>query len=140
MVLNGKRISIVMLVLVGFLGMSSLRLAQSRRNVNVAVQRFVEPADPARDLFNTGQKFFDQNRHADAERTFREVIEKYPKNAIVDRAEYYLIRTLTQTGRRAEALERINAFAKKYPKSTWQPDVEELKMGLTNQVSPQAFD
>ncbi|MBI2150697.1 MAG: HEAT repeat domain-containing protein, partial [Acidobacteria bacterium] len=58
---------------------------------------------------------------------------------IADKADYYLIRTLDQQGKRSEALVRIDAFPKVYPRSQWQTDVEEMRVRLTNQVSPAAL-
>src|SRR5262249_37961163 len=102
---NRKRIWKSALLMAACLGVASTALAQTPR-VFFRQRSFVEPADPARELFNIGQKFYDQYRYVDAERTFREVIQKYPKSSIADRAEYYLIRTLAQSGKRPEALER----------------------------------
>src|SRR5215467_9347885 len=138
---NGKRISKSILTVIAGLGVStSVSFAQTGR-VMIIQRNFVEegPVDrQARELFNAGQKFYDQYRYVDAERTFREVIQKYPKSSIADRAEYYLIRTLAQSGKRPEALERINAFPKTYPKSAWNADVQEKKIELTNQLPPRA--
>jgi hypothetical protein len=138
---NGKRISKSILTVIAVLGVStSAALAQTGR-VMIIQRNFMEegPVDrAARELVNVGLKFYDQFRYADAERTFREVIQKYPKSAIADKAGYYLIRTLSQTGKRLEALEQINAFSKSYPKSTWNADVQEIKLKLTNQVPPRA--
>jgi len=83
---------------------------------------------------------FDQGRLTDAESRFREVIRRFPKNQIADRADYYLIRSLmAQTGKKTEALGLIDGFAKQYPKSSWQNDVLELRIQLTNQV-PETFE
>jgi len=100
-------------------------------------QAFAAP-DEARDLFNEGQRLFDDNRFADAESKFRQVIRRFPKNPIADRADYYLIRTLAQVGKKPEAISRINGFARLYPKSRWQGDVEEMRIQLTNQVPARA--
>src|SRR5262249_29435519 len=137
---DGKRISKSILAVIAGLGLStSAAVAQS---VRVIIPRnFMEegPVDrAARELFNVGQKFYDQFRYSDAERTFREVIQKYPKSSIADKAGYYLIRTLSQTGKRVEALEQINAFPKSYPNSLWNADVQDFKIKLTNQVPPRA--
>jgi tetratricopeptide (TPR) repeat protein len=138
---NGKRISKSILTVITGLGLStSAALAQTGRVV-IIKQNFMEegPVDrSARELFNAGQKFYDQSRYPDAERTFREVVQKYPKSAIADKAGYYLIRTLRDTGKRPEALEQINAFPRMYPKSSWNADVQEIKIQLTNQVPPRA--
>src|SRR5262245_42206678 len=80
-------------------------------------QRSFLPPDEARDLFNVGEVFYDERKFVDAEKRFREVILRFPTNPIADKADYYLIRTLTQTGKNAEALNRINAFTRQYPKS-----------------------
>lgn len=100
-------------------------------------QAFAAP-DEARDLFNEGMRLFDDNRFTDAESKFRQVIRRFPKNPIADRADYYLIRTLAQVGKKAEAVSRINAFVKLYPKSRWQGDVQEMRIQLTNQVPARA--
>src|SRR5262249_17399086 len=99
-----------------------------------AFTRSLLPPDEARDLFIAGQRFYDEGRYTDAESRFREVIRRFPKNQIADRADYYLIRTLAQNGKRPEALSLIDTFAKQYPKSSWQNDVLELRIQLTNQV------
>jgi hypothetical protein len=114
--------------------MAAPAYAQNHGRPPLYQRNLVEPGDPARDLFVAGQQFYDQFRFADAEATFREVTQKYPRSSIADRAEYYLIRTLVRTGNNAEALNHINAFRKTYPKSPWNGDVEEQRMQLTNQV------
>ncbi len=137
---NGKWISKSILMVIAGLGISApVVLAQTDVHVTVRQRNFMEegPTDRmARELFNTGQRFYDQFRYPDAERTFRDVIQRFPKSSIADRADYYLIRTLSQSGKRSEALERINAFAKSYPKSPWNGDVQEKRIELTNQISP----
>jgi tetratricopeptide (TPR) repeat protein len=95
-------------------------------------------ADEARDIFNAGQRLYDEDNFAEAEKKFREVTLRFPRHLIAARADYYLIRTLTQLGKRAEALSRINAFARTHPRSRWSTDVEELRIKLTNQVPPAA--
>ena len=137
---NGKWISKSILTVIAGLAISAPAvLAQTDVHVTVRQRNLMEegPSDRmARELFNTGQRFYDQFRYRDAERTFRDVIQRYPKSSIADRAEYYLIRILPQNGKRSEALERINAFEKSYPKSAWNADVQEFRIGLTNQISP----
>jgi len=96
------------------------------------------PGDEAREIFNLGQKFYDEYRFADAETKFREVVQRSSKNPIADRADYYLIRTLTQTGKKNEALSRIVSFPRRYPSSKWLNDVQELRMQLTNEVPARA--
>jgi hypothetical protein len=132
-----KRPSKWILILLGLFVMTPGIFAQNPR-VFVTPKNFVEPAggDPARELFNDGQNLFDQSRYGAAERTFRDVVEKYPKSTIADKAEYYLIRTLVQSGKTNQALNHINTFRTMYPKSPWNDDVEDLRMRLTNQVPP----
>src|SRR5438105_2473041 len=118
----------------------ALPFAVSAQNVTVHMPRhfLTPPSDEARETFNTGQRLYDEDNFAEAERKFREVIQKFPRHPIADRADYYLIRTLTQLGKRVEALSRVNAFERTYPRSRWVTDVEELKIRLTNQVPPAA--
>jgi tetratricopeptide (TPR) repeat protein len=110
------------------------------QTVYVQTPRHFRPplGDEARDIFNSGQRLYDQDNFVAAEKRFREVIQKFPTHIIAARAEYYLIRVLTQLGKRAEALARINSFGKMYPRSRWSTDVEELRIRLTNQVPPAA--
>src|SRR5262245_44521009 len=98
------------------------------------IQRSLLPPDEARDLFNAGEALYDQRKFTEAEKRFREVVSRFPRNPIADKADYYLIRTLTQVGRNSDALARINFFARQYPKSNWLNDVQEIRMRLTNQV------
>ena len=131
---KGKPMSRWILMVPGLLVMTPAIFAQSPR-VFVTQRNFVEPSgDPARELFSDGQNLFDQSRYADAEKTFRDVVQKYPKSNIADKAEYYLIRTLIQAGKTNQALNHINTFRTLYPKSPWNDDVEDLRMRLTNQV------
>lgn len=134
---NMKRISISILMIAACGGVPPASYAQTDRAA-LLQRNFLEPSDPARDLFNVGQKFYDQFRYEDAVKTFREVVRMYPKSNIADRAQYYLIRTLWQNRKPSEAIEQINVFQKTYPKSSWYPDVQEIRIQLTNQVPPAA--
>ncbi len=144
--MNGKWISKSVLIVFSMAILSTAAVAQSRARVNLK-QRFSSPAagaaaaapDAARDLFNAGQKSYDEDRYTEAERTFRQVVQRYPKNSIADKAEYYLIRTLAQLGKRNEALSHVNQFAAAYPQSKWSTDVEEMRIRLTNRITPQAI-
>ena len=134
---NRRWISKVIWVALGALAVP--RIVSAQTLIMQVPRHFVTPyGDEARDIFNSGQRLYDQDNFADAEKRFREVIQRFPGHIIADRAEYYLIRTLTQLGRRAEAITRINGFARTYPRSRWSTDVEELRIKLTNQVPPTA--
>jgi TolA-binding protein len=93
-------------------------------------------ADPAREMFNAGMKFYDGDQFNEALSRFRTVVQSFPKNPIADRADYYLIRTLSQLGRKSEALIRIDRFPRQYPRSKWLNDVQELRIQLTNEIPP----
>src|SRR5438477_4402323 len=137
MVSNLKWISRVTLLGMSVVAFASTASAQ--RTHVVGLQRSLVPAaDEARNIFNAGQQFYDQSRYVQAETRFREVVQRFPKNVIADRADYYLIRTLSQSGKKAEAITRIDGFANRYPKSTWISDVQELRIQLTNRVPPRA--
>ena len=133
---NVKWISNFLLAVFVTCVVSSAAWAQTRIYV-VGAQSFLPP-DEARDIYNAGKAFYDEFRYTDAENKFREVVRRFPKNPIADRAEYYLIRTLAQVGKRTDALNRINAFPKQYPKSNWLDDVQEFRIQLTNQLPPRA--
>src|SRR5438477_5594081 len=108
---NQKWISRLTLAAFGVLALSTIVSAQSVRSVRtVSSQRSLLPPDAARDIFNAGQTLYDQDKFSEAEKRFREVVAKFPQNDIADRADYYLIRTLTQLGKKDEALTRINTF------------------------------
>jgi tetratricopeptide (TPR) repeat protein len=118
---------------------TALPLSVSAQHVRiVSNQRSLLPPDAARDLFNEGEVLYDQRQFVDAEKRFREVVTRYPKNQIADKADYYLIRTLTQIGKNSEALSRIDTFTRQYPKSLWLNDVQEIQMRLTDQVPANA--
>jgi tetratricopeptide (TPR) repeat protein len=131
---NRKWISRVALIATAVGGWCAIASGQAQQSVRGVHSHSLMPADEARNIFTSGQSLYDQDRFAEAEKRFREVVTRFPQNPIADRADYYLIRTLTQLGKENEAISRIEAFQRKYPKSSWQGDVQELRMTLTNQV------
>jgi len=133
---NRKWISKLIFVATSVLAVSPAASAQSQRILTR--QHALMPADEARDLFNVAVNFYDEDKFVEAEKRFREVISKFPRNPIADKADYYLIRTLTQTGKKNEALTRIDGFARQYPKSKWLEDIQEMRMRLTNQIPANA--
>src|SRR6266850_6814580 len=136
---NRKWIFRVMLAGIGIMAMVTGASAQIQiHNIDLRNRFLPKLLDQARDLFNAGQEFYDEGKFAEAEKRFREVIQRFPQNVIADRADYYLIRTLKPLEKKNEALTRIGAFAKSYPQSKWQNDVEELRISLTNQVPDQS--
>src|SRR4030095_7475207 len=128
---NRKWILKVAAVAAVILSLSPLGYGQS---VRVRHQYSFFAPDEARDVFNAGQRFYDQDKFSEAEKRFREVVTKFPSHAIVERADYYLIRTLSQMGKQSEAISRIDAFPKNYPRSPWLNDVLEMRMRLTHEV------
>src|SRR5258708_5643370 len=121
---NLKWISKVMLLGLGVAAFASTASAQYARVSALQSSLLPAPApDEARDIFNAGLQFYDQSRYAQAEVKFREVLTRFPKNPIADRADYYYIRTLIQTGKKNDALRHINGFERQHPGSTWIPDV-----------------
>jgi tetratricopeptide (TPR) repeat protein len=98
---------------------------------------FAGPMDAARDQFNSGRDLFADSKYPQAENVFREVVRKYPKNPIADRAHYYWIRSLIKQNKANDARTQIDAFVKLYPKSEWLKDVQEERLSLTNVVPPQ---
>jgi len=97
--------------------------------------KFAE-SDAARDMFNTGLDSFEAGKYAQAESQFREVLRKWPKNPIADRTAYYLIRTLGEQKKMADAKAQIAAFQQTYRNSSWMKDVLEYQAELTNQINP----
>ena len=136
---NRKWIFRAMLAGIGIMAMVTGASAQIQiHNIDLRNRFLPKLLDQARDLFNAGQEFYDEGKFAEAEKRFREVIQRFPQNVIADRADYYLIRTLKQLERKTEALSRIDAFGKSYPKSKWLNDVKELRISLTNEVPAQS--
>src|SRR5262245_18992055 len=89
--------------------------ASAQQRIFIHSAQSLLPPDEARDVFNAGLKFYDESRFNEAENKFRDVVRRFPRNPITDRADYYLIRTLAQIGKRTEALSRIDAFSRQYP-------------------------
>jgi tetratricopeptide (TPR) repeat protein len=85
----------------------------------------------ARSLFLEGCDLWDDGKFVDAERKFRDALNRYPKAEQSDRTSYYLITTLIQLGRADEARAEILNFYKLYPQSTWRSDVEEKRLMLS---------
>jgi HEAT repeat protein len=108
--------------------------AQDSR-IRIMRRSFAESDEP-RNLYNTGRDCFDRGQFAEAERNFREVMQRFPRNPIADRSAYYLIRTLARLGKLSDALSQITNFERTYPRSEWLNDVKELHISLTNQLTP----
>src|SRR6185436_2640658 len=123
------------------LGTASLALVLSAVPLSAQVRiagmqfGFVE-ADAARDLYNSGRNLYTNNKFAQAEAAFREVVKKYPRNEVADASSYYLILALKQQAKFDEARAQIEVFTKQYPRSVWLVDVRELQVELTRQVPP----
>ena len=100
------------------------------------------PENPeARKLWNAGIELFNDGNFADAEKTFRETLTKYPKYQ-ADRTTYYLIRTLEKLRRFRDARTEIENFHRNFPGSRWRDDVDEVSLALggldNNQLQQEA--
>ena len=84
----------------------------------------------AKALFLEGRDFVDEGSFADAEKTFREALTKYPRAEQSDKTSFYLITTLIKLGRTDEARAEIQSFKRMYPQSPWSSDVEEKRITL----------
>jgi HEAT repeat protein len=93
-------------------------------------------ADAARDLYNSGRTLYENNKYAEAEAKFKEVLKKYPRNNVADDSGYYLILALSKQRKFDEARAQIELFKKQYSKSEWLGDVQEEQMRLTNELPP----
>jgi len=125
----------ILLTAVVMTALSSAASAQVRINGQALS---LLPPDEARDILNAGQALYDENRYSEAEAKFRQVITRFPRNPIADKADYYLIRTLAEVGKKDQALQRIDLFPRRYPQSRWKDDVQEIRIQLTNQVPASA--
>jgi outer membrane protein assembly factor BamD (BamD/ComL family) len=79
----------------------------------------------ARRLFNEGNQLRHQGNFVEAEKKFLDALRRYPKADQSDRTAYYLIDTLMKLRRVPEARIEAENFRRDYPKSKWQPDVDE---------------
>jgi TolA-binding protein len=84
----------------------------------------------ARGIFMQGRTLWDRGEFAEAEKKFREALNRYPRAEHADRTAYYLITTLIRQGRAADALQQIEGFPARYPKSPWLTDVQEARIAL----------
>ena len=89
-----------------------------------------ESADPARQLFNKGVEFQSHGDYAQAEKTFREVLRRYPTDKHSDQTAFYLIDTLMRLRRVQEARTEAENFPRRYPQSKWKTDVAEVILEL----------
>jgi tetratricopeptide (TPR) repeat protein len=96
----------------------------------VGVAQSARENPDARKLWNTGIELFNDGNFADAEKTFREALTKYPKYEQADRTTYYLIRTLEKLRRFRDARTEIENFHRNFPGSGWRDDVDEVSLAL----------
>jgi len=93
----------------------------------------------ARRLSAEGVAFQNDGRFAEAEKKFREALNRYPQAEQSDRTAAYLINTLVKLGRVQDARTEIDLFRKNYPKSKWLQDIDEWTWNLGGQPgAPQA--
>ena len=112
----------------------ALPSAQAQIVSPAVVSQFAAEQDEARDIFNEGLRMFEQGRWEGAEQRFREVLRRFPDNAITDRSSYYQIRTLVRMSQATEALSEIGLFPTRFPESRWLSDVLEERLRLTNNL------
>jgi tetratricopeptide (TPR) repeat protein len=91
-------------------------------------------------LYTEGRDLYDERRFPEAEKKFREALSKYPRAERADRTAYYLIITLEQLSRIAEARTEIETFQRTYPMSEWSDDVIEKGWELGGKGTPAAQD
>ena len=84
----------------------------------------------ARKLWTEGRDLYDEGNFVDAERKFREALNRYPKSDQADRTTYYLIVTLEKLRRYRDANAEIETFHRSFPGSRWSEDVDERSMAL----------
>jgi tetratricopeptide (TPR) repeat protein len=115
----------------------SLVLAASLISVSpsVATAQTASQNASARALWVDGRTFFDDGKYADAEKKFREALNKYPKSDQADRTSYYLISTLVKLGNVSAARKEIETFRKNYPQSSWKQDVDGKSIELGGGIS-----
>src|SRR5688572_23012263 len=65
-------------------------------------------------LWLDGRNLYDDFKFAEAEKKFREALQKYPKSDQIDRQAYYLILTLEKLNRISEARAEIQTFLRNY--------------------------
>src|SRR5205814_765736 len=91
---------------IGTAGMTLALSVMPGNAQNVRISRmqfsFTEAGDPARDLYNNGKNFYDNNKFGDAELVFKQVLKKYPRNEVAAAASYYLMKTLAKQGKNEE--------------------------------------
>ena len=123
-----RMIGLVVLLLV------ALPSAQAQSVSPTLVSQFAAEQDEARAIFNEGLRMFEQGRWERAEQKFREVLRRFPDNAITDRSSYYHIRTLVRMSQATQALSEIGLFPMRFPDSRWLSDVLEERFRLTNNL------
>jgi len=84
----------------------------------------------ARALFDEGRNYWDAGNFADAEKKFRDALQRYPRAEQSDKTSFWLITTLITLGRIDEAHSEIQKFNRTYPRSIWKDDVEDKRLSL----------
>ncbi len=92
-----------------------------------------EPPAPKKDLatalFDAGVNAFNGRQYQEAERSFKDFLKNYPKNAQAGQAQFYLAECLFQRNRFPEAALEYNTVLTKYSKSPSAPEAM-LKQGI----------
>ena len=90
----------------------------------------------ARRLYNEGVLSLYDGNYVEAERMFRESLNKYPKSDQAQKTSFALIEALAKLRRVQDARTEIEKFKKNFPNSAWMDDVNEKAAELGGKLNP----
>jgi HEAT repeat protein len=128
--------------LVAALLLGGVALADPAFPKDAKEEKRAERAERENELYEDGTDYIDEEEWDKAVRSFGKVAEM--KGSRADGALYWMSYALTKGGRRAEALQTIDALKKNYPKSKWIDDAKALELEARQaggeRVAPERLD
>lgn len=87
-----------------------------------AMASVAPPGDSPRDYFDMGYGYFQRRDYSNAERTFKDFVQRFPTDRMAPEANYWLAESLFQRHRYQDAAEAYLVVTTKFEKTTRAPD------------------
>jgi len=113
-----------------------------------AVENSPYDKDASERLFELGMFYFDIKQYEKAEETFKRIIETYPESDLVEKANFFAIKSkynaISDVNLDIEKLEKIKdeikIFIQQYPDSTYKQELINLKDTIENEKGKKYFE
>ncbi len=135
-------LSVALVVLLFAFLMASPRNSTARQNGKAEVEAFSSSFtqrgnEDAAKLFRNGRNFIDEEKWQEGERSFKELLTKYPRHRDADAALYWLAFALKKQGKLADADGYLERLIQQHSQSDWRDDAQAMRVEIAPQLGNQ---